>query len=193
MLGYIIFCFGASFSHAKSRIHRLLFLISQSAIEGGADLEHVFMLDHQFSRQIPYLRDAQEICVWIHDALNQYMDLILVQLKRKHKNIILQALQFMYDNYAERITLKDVAGYVYLSESYFSKIFREETGQTFNSYLNHIRIEKSKGMLLNRNLKISDVAIRVGFDDQSYFTKVFKRATGILPNAYKESMGRRCS
>ncbi|MCJ7835279.1 PocR ligand-binding domain-containing protein [Cuneatibacter sp. NSJ-177] len=85
LLGYIIFCFGASFSHAKSRIHRLLFLISQSAIEGGADLEHVFMLDHQFGQQMPYLRDAQEICVWIHDAMRQYMDLILVHMKKSIK------------------------------------------------------------------------------------------------------------
>ncbi|WP_434311360.1 AraC family transcriptional regulator [Hominifimenecus sp. rT4P-3] len=192
LLGYLIFCFGSSFSHVKSRVNRLLYLISKSAVEGGADLEHVFMLDHGFFQQLPYIRDSQEICIWIHQAMNQYMKQVLSQAEKKHKNIIFQAIRYMNDNYADRITLEDVAGHVYLSASYFSRIFREETGETFNAYLNYIRVEKSKGLLLTRRMKISEVATRVGFDDQSYFTKVFKKATGMLPGAYREAKGRRC-
>lgn len=191
LLGYLVFCYGASFSHIKSRVNRIMYLISQAAVEGGADLEYIFMLDHSFAQQLPYIKDYPELCTWIHNVMDKYMSHVLSQVKKRHKNIIYQAIQYMNDNYAEKITLDDVAGHVYLSASYFSRIFREETGETFNAYLNYIRIEKSKGLLLTRQMKISEVATRVGFDDQSYFTKVFKKATGMLPNAYKESKGRR--
>ena len=63
-------------------------------------------------------------------------------------------------------------------------------GISFSTYLNQVRIEKSKELLKNKQHKIIDVAIMVGFEDQSYFTKVFKRVTGVSPNHYREALGR---
>ena len=76
---------------------------------------------------------------------------------------------------------------VYLSPAYFSRIFKKETGATFNSFLNEVRIEKSKALLRNNDLKMVDIALMVGFESQSYFTKVFKKITGISPLQYRYS------
>ena len=74
---------------------------------------------------------------------------------------------------------------VYLSPAYFSRVFKKEMGVTFNSFLNEVRIEKSKSLLRNNDLKMVDIALMVGFESQSYFTKVFKKITGISPLQYR--------
>ena len=74
---------------------------------------------------------------------------------------------------------------VYLSPSYLSRIFKKETGYTINEYLIQVRIEKAKRLLHRKDLRVTDVADAVGFDDQSYFTKVFRRMVGTTPLKYK--------
>ena len=64
-----------------------------------------------------------------------------------------------------------------------------ETGVTFNEYLNRLRVSKAKELLRSPELRLTDVAQLVGYEDQSYFTKVFKRVTGVLPHAYRASGG----
>ena len=88
-----------------------------------------------------------------------------------------------------RITLDDTAAHVYLSPSYLSKIFKEEMRTTFNAYLNSVRVEKSKTILLSNSLSISEVSDLVGFADQSYFNKVFKKYAGITPKKYRDIRG----
>ena len=83
------------------------------------------------------------------------------------------------------ITLNQLAEMVYLSPSYLSRIFTKETGNSFNDYLNAVRINKAKSLLKYNDLRVADVANAVGFDDQSYFTKVFRRITGVTPVKYR--------
>jgi YesN/AraC family two-component response regulator len=60
----------------------------------------------------------------------------------------------------------------------------------FNSYLNYVRIEMSKKLLLDKSISLVDVSNLVGFEDQSYFSKVFKKLTGQTPNTYRKSRGK---
>ncbi len=84
--------------------------------------------------------------------------------------VIYKAINYIKRNYIEQITLEDVANYVFLNPSYFSKIFKDEMGCAFVSYVNKIRINASKSLLANKTIPLSDVFALVGFDDQSYFT-----------------------
>lgn len=84
-----------------------------------------------------------------------------------------------------------MAGRVYLSPAYFSRLFKEETGESFTVYLNRVRIERSKELLLHQNLRLADIAQLVGFEDQSYFTKVFKKIVGMPPLRYRALTGAR--
>ena len=85
--------------------------------------------------------------------------------------------------------MEEMARRVYLSPAYFSRVFKQETGETFNNCLNRIRIEKSKELLLHQNLRLTDIAQLTGFEDQSYFTKVFRRITGVPPLKFRENKG----
>jgi two-component system response regulator YesN len=59
----------------------------------------------------------------------------------------------------------------------------------FNTYVNRIRIERSKQLLLQDTLNLADISNMVGYEDQSYFSKVFKRVVGITPGRYRLSRG----
>ena len=107
----------------------------------------------------------------------------------RHKDTIFKAVDYIKRNYVEQITLEQVANHVFLNPSYFSKIFKNEMNCTFVAYVNKIRINASKSLLLNNNIPLSDISTLVGFDDQSYFTKVFKKEVNITPGKYRSTRG----
>ena len=86
-----------------------------------------------------------------------------------------------------KITLETAAEHVFLSPSYLSRKFKEETGKNFNRYLSEVRTEAAKQLLENSGAELSDIAQSVGFEDQSYFSKVFRRTQGMTPKEYRRS------
>lgn len=93
---------------------------------------------------------------------------------------------FIQDHYTERITTKMLAQEFGLVPSYLSRLFREYKGVTPNHYIQNIRIERSKEMLLNcPTVMTKDIALMVGYVDASYFFKVFKKNTGLSPSEYR--------
>ena len=96
-----------------------------------------------------------------------------------------QAIQYISRNYGENISLSSLCSIVHMSESYFSKLFKDKTGENFNSYLSQVRINNAKQLLKNSNLKIGVVAAQVGYPNVSYFTQVFKKLTGLSPEQYR--------
>lgn len=91
----------------------------------------------------------------------------------------------MSEKFNTPLSLEEVAAHVHLHPSYFSTMFKNVTGSSFKEYLNKIRIEESKLLLLNTDFSIIDIAIAVGFEDQSYFSKVFKKFTGTTPKQFR--------
>ncbi len=100
------------------------------------------------------------------------------------------AIKYIENNYAKNISLEDVAGHINANASYFSKTFKKDTGMYFSDYLQKIRIEKSKSLLMQPRYKIYEVAENVGFMDEKYFFKVFKKVTGVTPNQYRNGFTR---
>ena len=96
------------------------------------------------------------------------------------------AIHYIQLHYNEPLTLKHLADLVYLSPSYFSKLFKEETNTTFVEYLASIRVQKAKGMLRMSSLPIDVIANNTGFKNSGYFATTFKRMEGRTPTEYRE-------
>lgn len=92
---------------------------------------------------------------------------------------------WVYQHYAEEVTLNDVAESMGMSTFYFSRQMKAVMGKTFLEFLTAYRIEKAKKRLLSTELSVSDIGRSVGYLDSNYFTKVFKRATGVTPSVYR--------
>jgi two-component system response regulator YesN len=73
-----------------------------------------------------------------------------------------------------------------MNESYLSDLFKKETGSSFSSYLSNVRIDQSKDLLRQVDLKTQDIAEMVGYNNSRYFIKVFKKNTGMTPSEYRE-------
>ncbi|GLX67233.1 response regulator transcription factor [Paenibacillus glycanilyticus] len=93
--------------------------------------------------------------------------------------------RYLEEHYAEDIDLNKAASLVFMSPAYFSSLFKKTTGVSFIHYLQKIRVEESKKLLVNEHLKIYEVAEKVGFTDEKYFFRVFKNTTGLTPNEFR--------
>ena len=168
-------------------------LLSRAALEGGADMEQIFGLNFTYLNQVNKMRSVDDIAHWLSRIMVRFTDLVFTLKDVKHAVVMKKALKYVNAHYTEEITLDDVASSVFLSPTYFSKLFSEEMGCRFTAYLNKVRIDKSKLLLKSTNIALVDIAGLVGYEDQSYFTKVFKRVSGVSPGKYRESGGRTIS
>ncbi|HKL99609.1 MAG TPA: AraC family transcriptional regulator [Mobilitalea sp.] len=98
-------------------------------------------------------------------------------------------INYLNENYDQKISLDQIAHNMYLSPVYISKIFKEETGESPINYLIKIRLEKARAILFNgTGGSIKNIANLVGYDDVYHFSKLFKKYYGISPLYYKKSL-----
>ena len=190
ILGHIFFSTGGKLEVIHARVMELLVVLSRAAVYGGADVEQIFGLNYRYLREVERMNTPDDLALWLSGILDRFTALVFDLVDIKHKDVIYKALDYMKRNYASKLTLEETAAHINLSPSYFSKVFKEELGCSFNTYLNELRIEKSKAILLSGSASILEICDLVGFEDQSYFTKVFKKVTGVTPGKYRERRGR---
>lgn len=133
----------------------------------------------------------------LHDAI--YMEVIDSNIPRSFSqypsslraaqdaDVTYKIKEFIEENYGSHLTLDDIAGYVYLSRSYASSLFKEQTGCGIFEYLNAVRVDRACTMLRETSLSLADISQRCGFEDQSYFTRVFKKAMRLSPMQYRRA------
>ncbi len=103
----------------------------------------------------------------------------------REKDLIEDAIVYMKEFLNEKITLETIASEGGLSPSHFSLVFRRKTGRSPMDYLIHLRIQKACQFLDNSDLRIKEIAARVGYDDPYYFSRVFKKVMGTSPGKYR--------
>lgn len=101
---------------------------------------------------------------------------------------VTRARQFIAEHQADDLALGDVARVVNMSTFYFCKTFKKATGLTFTDYLSRVRIEKARELLLNPNLRVSEIAFEVGFQSLTHFNRSFHRLQGQSPTAYRAAV-----
>ena len=99
---------------------------------------------------------------------------------------ITQAKRYIQEHFQEPLRLEDVSSSVGFNATYFSTLFKKETGQNFVDYLTELRINKAKELLCEADVSVSDAAELVGYRDLKYFSRLFKKTTGISPSDYKK-------
>lgn len=127
------------------------------------------------------------------EELRQYILQLLRDVSDEEgqkSSIIGDLLRYLDRNYQYDITVNELAAHKYFANpSYLSRLFKAETGKTFSRYLIELRMEKAAELLRDSGLKISDVAMCVGYNDVSYFIQTFKKHYSVTPEQYKnESM-----
>ena len=99
---------------------------------------------------------------------------------------IVPALQYIDSHFNENINLNALSDLCNLSISRFSHLFKDVTGTSAIQYINDLRVSKASMYLNTTSLSISDIALKIGFDDAAYFSRIFKKITGISPSDYRK-------
>lgn len=116
---------------------------------------------------------GQELLLWLSDIRKR------VQSYLMDKESIAEKIElYLEENYAKELSLKEVAEYFHMSTAYFCQYFKKHAGDTFVHYLNCLRIEKAKPLLLKGEASVEEIAAKVGIMNSNYFFRVFKQITG---------------
>jgi two-component system response regulator YesN len=124
----------------------------------------------------------EELCTAIRSSMEELISL------RQQGNIrpIRMARQYIREHASEPLTLEEVSGVAGFNPSYFSTLFKKETGQNFVEYLSQVRMDRAKELLKESNLSIAKICEQVGYADLKHFTKNFRKNTGIRPSEFRK-------
>lgn len=189
LLGHVFLASDFDLETVKTRVLELIVILSRATIDAGADISEIFCFNRNYIKEIERFTDIEDLSVWITGIMHRFINYSFDFTDVKHSDVVYKVMKYIKQNYAQKITLDELAKEVYLSKSYLSSIFKEETGQGLSSYINEVRVEKSKMLLLDSGGSLAAIASLCGFEDQSYFTKVFKKVVGVSPKAYRDSRG----
>ncbi len=95
------------------------------------------------------------------------------------------ALHYIQAHYAEDLSLEKIASVVFLNPAYFSLLFKQKTGQGYKDYVTSLRLEQAKTLLTNSELKLADIADRIGYNDVRHFTQMFRKKYDMTPTEYR--------
>jgi len=151
-------------------------------IDRGA-LEKLYMSGKVISSK------EQESVLKLLAIFAQHLSIVSNQIAVHHANaeppVIVRAKEFIKDHYSEELSLGQVAKSVNVSTFYFCKMFKKITGLNFTDYVSRVRVERAKNLLLNPNLRVSEIAYEVGFQSLTHFNRVFKKILGQSPTQYR--------
>jgi len=134
----------------------------------------------------------QESVVKLLSIFAQHLSLlgnqVVVQQEHSEPPVISRAKEYIREHHTEDLSLGQVAKFVNTSTFYFCKMFKKVTGINFTNYVSRVRIEESKNLLLNPNLRVSEIAFEVGFQSLTHFNRVFKKILGQSPTEYRAQL-----
>ena len=149
-------------------------------------------------RQLSRLQEIPDAEFQTRNLLSEIWLLLLEEIRnadnsifhghQKNQDRILTMMAYIQENFAEKLTLEDIADSAAVSTRECLRCFRASIHQSPMEYLIEYRVQTAKKLLETTDLSITNIALRCGFNSNSYFTKLFHRSTGKTPNAYRKEL-----
>lgn len=156
------------------------------------NLEALFLkkkLDEDFYVYLVQAKTLDEVIILLEKRLLQMMESRLEKKTSAVQEPKLQSIQLYIDQHiSENITSIDVAQYLYLNPSYFSRYFKRLTGINFTDYVHQYKMKMAEKMLKTSNQSLDSLSFSLGYSDRTYFSKVFKKYVGVTPSEYKAEL-----
>lgn len=173
----------------KAREYRLLpTLVKETyerAIRSAALETQVPMLEIYYSllKNSVRIEETEQLA---KTALKRHLQLVMSSKPGKVKDPELEKInQYIDDHVCETVTNVNIANYLHLNPSYFSRFFKKRYGKNFTDYVHLYKMELAKNLLDNPNETMENAAYSLGYSDRAYFSKVFKKYVGTSPSDYK--------
>jgi two-component system, response regulator YesN len=149
----------------------------------------VLFADLKSEERLLYEREPQGEAFRREDRSYVLAAMARIRQEREEETATLmdRAKAFIRAHYTEELSLEKAADHVHLNAYYFSKIFKQQTGETFIDYLTSLRIGRAKELIVQGGYSQKEICYLVGYNDPNYFSRVFKKVTGLTPTEYRDS------
>ena len=168
-------------------------LMVQSKIADSYEVMEKIIGDeyNEFVKEALNVKELENYIVNVMTALAKEIDQTIDPLEiKEQRKVIDKAKAYIGAHLSEKITLKMISEHVYLSETYFSFLFKKIMGITYIDYIQKLRMQEAKKLLVNTNYKVYKVAELIGYSDYKYFSVQFKKYAALTPKEYR-NQGRR--
>lgn len=182
-----IFCSEMKGEYSLGSIYQSLLEIAfvfQKVIEEFS-LSHERIDFVQLIETLHNFEDSYEMKHHIIEVALSVMNELNVE-KKTYTPVISQILAEVAKDLGQTCNLKSLSAKYRVNTSYLGQLFQKEVGVSFLQYVNQLRNEKAKELILNTNMKINEIALQVGYTESNYFYRKFKQCYGISPNMMRE-------
>lgn len=131
---------------------------------------------------------VDNLCEVLEEMIDYAVDLQKVEAPGSIRSKVKLAVKYIDTNFFEELTLMSLAARFNVESSYFSKIFRQETGENLTFYIAKKRIDKAREYMADSKINLTEIAFMTGYDDYTYFNRVFRKMTGIGPREYRNEL-----
>lgn len=174
--------------HSKNLLIASFTLAARCAVQGGVDYESAMSLADAYIQKVELAQNYREMKHLQESLLKTCTRMVW---ERKHNDaegsVSARAHHYIESHVGENLTGQTIADALGISRAYLSSQFKEETGIGLNDFINQIKVEEVKRLLVTTDLTVADIAQQTAFSSQSYLNTVFKRFTGISPIQYRKS------
>jgi AraC-like DNA-binding protein len=141
-----------------------------------------------FGKELMMQLLAVELLVVLSRGLRDEWEESLRVRTGKARELVKIAREYIVENHDRDISVADAAGYVFLSQGYFTRAFRDETGMSPMAFMMQVRVDHACKLLEQRDIKVSGVAEQVGFSSPQRFNAAFRKHIGMTPMAYRKQV-----
>jgi len=172
----------------EAEFSRVAATLAQWGLEPGAPALH----DAYFSVRVLTPRQYRAMVMLLKIfalQLSALSNQVLTRQRNAEPPMIARAKVYIAGHLGDTLSLAQVAKAVNSSTFYLCKLFKKATGLNFTDYVSRTRVESARNLLLNPNLRVSEIAFNVGFQSLTHFNRVFKRIIGESPTEYRSQLG----
>jgi len=169
----------------KDAVIEIIIQMEKVIRELHGDISEVLEKDFSLYKKLSEEGTIYKLEEWMRPVIDRFSAYIAVINGNRSNVLIGSILCYITENYNQDLSLKSISKNFYVNPSYLGQQFKKEVGETFNEYLSKIRIENAKKLLKITDLKVYQIAEKVGFKDIRYFYKVYKKCTGDQPSTIR--------
>jgi two-component system response regulator YesN len=152
------------------------------------DMDLVFGAEFNINTKIYQFDTLESLRQWLLDICMKVRGYIRRERIDTTKLLIGKAIEYITEHYCEsEISVDTLCGQLNVSATYFSTLFKKETGMNFVNYLTKVRLEKALQLLNTTEEKTYNISSMVGYTEPNYFSYVFKKQYGVSPSTYRKN------
>ena len=176
-IAYMACCRPEDIPAIKDELASIAFLLNQKLV----DQENV--QKSYVTQTINYALEITDIKRYLLQLMEQILNQINT-LDNKGR-IIFDVEKFILTNYDQDLSIQKIADNVFITPTYLCHLYKQKTGRTVNQFITDVKMNKSKKLITETNMKLSEVSEKLGYKNQNYFSRIFTKYYGVTPSDYR--------